>query len=52
MKVWANLGNQTRENLCEKRDFGRKCRGVWRKTLKSFWENSFTFGGKRKCVWT
>ena len=51
MKVWANLGNQTRENLCEKRDFGRKCRGVWRKNLKSFLENSFTFGGKRKCVW-
>lgn len=50
-KVLADLGNQIRENLCEKWDFGRKCRGVWRKTPKSFLENSFTFGGKRKCVW-
>ena len=50
-KGGADLGNQIRENLCEKWDFGRKSRGVWRKTPKSFIENSFTFGGKRKCVW-
>ncbi len=50
-KGGADLGNQIRENLCEKWDFGRKSRGVWKKTPKSFLENSFTFGGKRKCVW-
>ena len=49
-KGGADLGNQIRENLCEKWDFGRKSRGVWKKTPKSFIENSFTFGGKRKCV--
>lgn len=51
-KGGADLANQIRENLCEKRDFGQKCRGVWKKTPKSFLENSFTFGGKRKCIWT
>lgn len=35
-KVWADLANQMRENLCEKRDFGQEFRNIWKKTPKRF----------------
>lgn len=53
----SELGNQTRENLCEKRDFGRKYRSVWKnsqrafgKTLLRLEENASAFEFKCTCV--
>lgn len=41
MKVWTDLANQIRENLCEKRDFGQKFRGVWKKNSKELFGKLF-----------
>jgi len=56
-KVWADLGNQTRENLCEKRDFGqktetfgRKHRNVFEKTFLRLKKNTSAFESKCTCV--
>lgn len=50
MKVWTDLANQIRENLCEKRDFGQKFRNVFEKTLLRLEKNATVFGSKCTCV--